>query len=406
MTDTVNGPDKLGELPKIPGSFDVKDEKCLNVEGLKQEIKNITTGSKAADVESDTGDGNSSISNILDSLPSVSQSYKASDKLFEGANGVVMKGLNKKTNEKVVVKSMKVGMNKNLAQYKEQVLREYEIVKNLKHRYVIPIIELCKDDVTNVESTKCNQLSFILPYYTQGDLLGYLSHLRKKKINISSNLKDYIFKQIVSGVKYLHANNIVHRDLKPENILIADDGLIKISDFSFCVDLENLEQFWDIDSPFLLCGTNSFKAPEIFKAATILKETEDLEPLKSLIVFKPLDYWALGMLYLQIFTMKRPWSVANSSDTQFKSYVSSYPHSEQLLVSLNNDIEDNNLKLSINSPFYIFKELHYYARLSALKLLNPTNVKRLSIDQLLESDWLLQCYANPKEIIQLKQKTS
>lgn len=41
----------------------------------------------------------------------------------------------------------------------------------------------------------------------------------------------FIFKQIVSGVKYMHDRKIYHRDLKPQNILINDKKEIKIADF-------------------------------------------------------------------------------------------------------------------------------------------------------------------------------
>lgn len=39
------------------------------------------------------------------------------------------------------------------------------------------------------------------------------------------------FKQILSGVEYLHSRGVAHRDLKPENILLDDHDIIKISDF-------------------------------------------------------------------------------------------------------------------------------------------------------------------------------
>lgn len=45
------------------------------------------------------------------------------------------------------------------------------------------------------------------------------------------NAAQRYFKQILSGVQYLHARGIAHRDLKPENILLDDNDNVKISDF-------------------------------------------------------------------------------------------------------------------------------------------------------------------------------
>ena len=54
----------------------------------------------------------------------------------------------------------------------------------------------------------------------------------KNEINILNMEEvDIIFKQLCTGIKYLHDNKIIHRDLKPMNIFIDSDKKIKIGDF-------------------------------------------------------------------------------------------------------------------------------------------------------------------------------
>jgi serine/threonine protein kinase len=47
-------------------------------------------------------------------------------------------------------------------------------------------------------------------------------------------------KQIIDGCSYLHQNQILHRDLKPENIFFKE-GIAKIADFGFAVEISNLK---------------------------------------------------------------------------------------------------------------------------------------------------------------------
>lgn len=57
---------------------------------------------------------------------------------------------------------------------------------------------------------------------------------RNKKLTFEEKIN--IFKQILSGVQFLHSNRIIHQDIKPANILFVD-GIPKICDFGLSYDL-------------------------------------------------------------------------------------------------------------------------------------------------------------------------
>ncbi|RNA33150.1 mitogen-activated kinase kinase kinase 12-like [Brachionus plicatilis] len=46
-------------------------------------------------------------------------------------------------------------------------------------------------------------------------------------------------KQITEGMSYLHEKKIIHRDLKSPNILLAENNVLKITDFGACKDISD-----------------------------------------------------------------------------------------------------------------------------------------------------------------------
>ena len=98
-----------------------------------------------------------------------------------------------------------------------------------------------------------------------------------------------VMRGILSGLKYLHANNIVHRDLKPENIMMAGKGSldVKITDFglSRVVDEKGLMS--------TLCGTPQYMAPEI-----LMKQKYSSKA----------DIWSIGIILYVILSSRLPFS--------------------------------------------------------------------------------------------------
>lgn len=95
---------------------------------------------------------------------------------------------------------------------------------------------------------------FVLPYAAGGDLFEYLN-----KYPVTTAQIQFLFKQVMQGVKYIEDQKFVHRDLKLENFLLSDHGpnpKLWISDFGFTIswtELKDAEQ----------AGTPLYFAPEI-----------------------------------------------------------------------------------------------------------------------------------------------
>lgn len=82
---------------------------------------------------------------------------------------------------------------------------------------------ICKDILEN-ENQKNEKLNQSGNFYQN---LHIDECVQNEKLKITNKA---LIKQLIDGIKYLHAEKIIHFDLKPENIIISD-GILKIIDF-------------------------------------------------------------------------------------------------------------------------------------------------------------------------------
>lgn len=97
---------------------------------------------------------------------------------------------------------------------------------------------------------------------------------------------------LTSALRYLHDLQIVHRDLKPENVLLDAQGYVKLIDFGLSKILVN-------GFARTFCGTNEFLAPEVLLQ----------KPYTCAI-----DWWALGVLVFEMFTVHLPFAAETPLD--------------------------------------------------------------------------------------------
>jgi len=136
--------------------------------------------------------------------------------------------------------------------------------------------------------------------------------------NLSKPTKFMLYRDILDGLRYLHANGIVHGDLKPQNVLVSHDasvderyGLLpikaKLCDFGYSVILSDYHQ----SLPFRAeMGTWPWTAPELDGKTSIpvsLLPSTDLYSAGLLIVSIVRDGKIpfLGMSKAQVVAAKR-----------------------------------------------------------------------------------------------------
>lgn len=139
----------------------------------------------------------------------------------------------------------------------ERVSREISILKILRHPHVIQLYEI-------IETEK--QLYLITEYASGGELFDYIV----ARCKLSEAEASRFFRQIISGVEYLHKLNIVHRDLKPENLLLDSENNIKIVDFG----LSN--KYKDGQLLKTACGSPCYAAPEMIAGRQYHGSTVDM----------------------------------------------------------------------------------------------------------------------------------
>uniref|UniRef100_H2ZPJ3 non-specific serine/threonine protein kinase n=1 Tax=Ciona savignyi TaxID=51511 RepID=H2ZPJ3_CIOSA len=131
--------------------------------------------------------------------------------------------------------------------FKEKFLpRELDIVKILNHDNVIRTMEIF---------TGGSKTYLTLEFAGRGDMLGYIQMKGALQEKESASL----FKQLTSGVEYLHMNGVVHRDLKCENVLLNNHNKIKVADFGFSRKMSMR------DLSMTYCGSAAYAAPEILQ---------------------------------------------------------------------------------------------------------------------------------------------
>lgn len=219
--------------------------------------------------------------------------------LGKGSYGEVYLSL--KQNVKKLFATKKVKRKKADDEMTKYFKNEINILRILNHPNIVKLEEIKMDE---------NNYYIVMEYINGGELSDYLKkYIEKYGKPFSEEIVQYLMKQIISALIYIHDLNIIHRDLKLENIMVDFDNekdkeelnmmkaKIKIIDFGFAIMLS---------SKFSL--TNSAVGTFMYMDPKILKEFDNQVLVdKSRGYGKEVDIWSLGCICYQLFRGKYPF---------------------------------------------------------------------------------------------------
>jgi len=197
-------------------------------------------------------------------------------KIGKGSFSTIYMGKDKLSNTTVAIKKLDVD---NVYKLKKNIKREIELHKKIKHRNIINLYDVIYD-------TNLHYVYLVLEYCKSGDFSKFQNKRPIKEIFIQKYIND-----LANGLKYLNDLNIIHRDLKPQNLLMSDCGDLKIGDFGFAKEFEEMD---DLKNTY--CGSPLYMAPEILHYRKYNSKS---------------DLWSVGIIIYEMITGKPPYHVKN-----------------------------------------------------------------------------------------------
>jgi cell division cycle 2-like protein len=202
------------------------------------------------------------------------EEFQCLNRIEEGTYGVVYRARDKRTDEVVALKRLK--MEKEKEGFPITSLREINTLLKGQHPNIVTVREI-------VVGSNMDKF-FIVMDYVEHDLKSLIETMKhKKQVFLPGEVKCLI-QQLIRAVAHLHDNWILHRDLKTSNLLLSHKGILKVGDFGLAREYGSpLKEYTSI------VVTLWYRAPELLLGC---KEYSC-----------PIDVWSVGCIFAELLAM-------------------------------------------------------------------------------------------------------
>ena len=203
------------------------------------------------------------------------EEFQCLNRIEEGTYGVVYRARDKRTDEIVALKRLK--MEKEKEGFPITSLREINTLLKAQHPNIVTVREI-------VVGSNMDKI-FIVMDYVEHDLKSLMETMKQKKQVFVPGEVKCLMQQLLRAVVHLHDNWILHRDLKTSNLLLSHRGILKVGDFGLAREYGSpLRQY----TPIVV--TLWYRAPELLLSG---KEYST-----------PVDMWSVGCIFAELLRME------------------------------------------------------------------------------------------------------
>ncbi|XP_039747089.1 serine/threonine-protein kinase PLK4 [Pararge aegeria] len=262
------------------------------------------------------------------------EDYEILEHLGKGGFAHVYRAKCRKTSLFVAIKMIDKALMANAGMI-GRVRQEVTIHSRLKHPAILELYTFFED---------AHYVYLVLELAHNGELA---KHFKLGACGLPEKAAADIFRQVLSGVLYLHTHNIIHRDLSLNNLLLTKDLNVKIADFGLATQLNGPDE-----KHVTMCGTPNYISPEV--------ASRELHGL-------PADVWGLGCMLYTLLVGSPPF------------------HTKHVKTTLNK---------VINADYKIPSELSIQTQDLLQKLLCKDPSRRITLKGIMEHPFLNNCFTN------------
>jgi len=259
--------------------------------------------------------------------------YHILEQLGEGGMATVYKAYDTRLESEVAVKVIRTeSMPQNaIARALKRFEREAKLLARLTHPNIVKVIDYGEYD---------GKPYLVMPYLPGGTLKQKLG----KPIPWQEAVQ--LLSPIAEALDYAHSQGMIHRDVKPSNILLTERGQPLLTDFGIAKVLD-VEETMDLTGTSAAVGTPEYMAPEQVTSKSVDHRA---------------DIYALGVVFYEMVTGRKPYTADTPMAVLFKHASEPLPRPRSFVPSLPDGVEKLLLKALAKKPEDRYQKMSDFAR--------------------------------------------